>query len=83
MDVNICMEPSTDLQHKCKYISIDGKDNDDPINDITLCHTPPPFFYNLQEETSNLKILNFAKSFYRSNVKKEIEERDWIFFYFI
>ena len=34
MDVNIGMEPSTDLQHKQKYIFIDGKDNDDPINDI-------------------------------------------------
>ena len=34
MDVNIDIEPSTDLQHKHKYISIDGKDNDDPINDI-------------------------------------------------
>ena len=38
IDVNIGMEPSTYLQHKHKYkhryISIDGKDNDDPVNDI-------------------------------------------------
>ena len=66
MDVNIGMEPSIDLQHKHKHISIDGKDNDDSINDIAklfgsptmpseflVCHTAPPFFYNLQEEMSN------------------------------
>ena len=34
MDVNIGIEPSTNLQHKHKHISIYGKDNDDPINDI-------------------------------------------------
>ena len=41
MDVNIGMEPSTDLQHKHKYISIDGKDIDDPINDIVKLFGSP------------------------------------------
>ena len=41
MDVNIGMEPSTDLQHKHNCISIDWKDNDDPINDIAKLFGSP------------------------------------------
>ena len=31
MDVNIGMKPFTDFQLQHKHISIDGKDNDDPV----------------------------------------------------
>ena len=34
MDVNIDMEPSTNLQLQHKHMSIDGKDNDDLVLDI-------------------------------------------------
>ena len=63
MDVNIDMEPSTDLQHKHKQISIDGKDNDDPIIDIAklFCSPTMPSEFSVYVIPHHLSFTIFKK----------------------
>ena len=63
MDVNIGMEPSTDLQHKYKHISIDGKDNGDPIIDIAklFCSPTMPSEFSVYVIPHHLSLTIFKK----------------------